>query len=72
MLAGGRLYGTYWQKDCYAVDMQPPVLCMQARTSNVPDFDFTVYAEQRLEQYHSLKRLKGAQAPAHPDCIETL
>ena len=29
----------------------------QARTSNVPDFDFTMYAEQRLEQYHRLKRL---------------
>ncbi|CAK0784100.1 hypothetical protein CVIRNUC_007303 [Coccomyxa viridis] len=30
---------------------------LQARTSNVPDFDFTIYAEQRLEQYHRLKRL---------------
>ena len=30
---------------------------LQARTSNVPDFDFTMYAEQRLEQYHRLKRL---------------
>ena len=30
---------------------------LQARTSNVPDFDFTMYAEQRLEQYHGLKRL---------------
>ena len=30
---------------------------LQARTSNVPDFDFTMYAKQRLEQYHRLKRL---------------
>ena len=40
---------------------------MQARTSNVPDFDFTMYAEQRLEQYHALKRLKARMSASAPE-----
>ena len=30
---------------------------MQARVSDVPDFDFMMYAEQRLEQYFALRHV---------------
>ncbi len=32
-------------------------VCMQARVSDVPDFDFMQYAEQRLEQYLALREV---------------
>ena len=49
-----------WHMLAKEVHVPRGVLRVQARTSNVPDFDFTMYAEQRLEQYHALKRLEAA------------